>query len=54
MWIYSQLQYLQFDFEVDVTVNGKIINRDNFVYALSQWETLHRNVASHWLGAYTK
>ena len=29
--------------------------RDHFVYAPSQWETtLHCNVASHWLGAYTK
>ena len=28
---------------------------DHFVYAPSQWEsTLHCNVASHWLGAYTK
>ena len=29
--------------------------RDLFVYATSQWETtLHCNVVSHWLGAYTK
>ena len=29
--------------------------RNHFVYALSQWETtLHCNVASHWLGTYTK
>ena len=29
--------------------------RDGFVYAPSQWETtLHCNVVSHWLGAYTK
>ena len=28
---------------------------DHFVYAPSQWEmTLHCNVASHWLGTYTK
>ena len=31
------------------------INRDHFVYAPSQWETtLHCNVVSHWLGAFTK
>ena len=29
-------------------------SRDHFVYASSQWETLQCNVASHWLGAYTK
>ena len=30
-------------------------SRENFVYAPSQWETtLHCNVVSHWLGAYTK
>ena len=29
--------------------------RDHFVYTLSQWETtLHCNVVSYWLGAYTK
>ena len=29
--------------------------RDHFVHAPSQWETtLHSNVVSHWLGAYTK
>ena len=29
--------------------------RDRFVFAPSQWETtLHCNVVSHWLGAYTK
>ena len=29
--------------------------RDHFVYARSKWETtLHCNVVSHWLGAYTK
>ena len=29
-------------------------SRDHFVYVLSQWETtLHCNVVSHWLGAYT-
>ena len=29
--------------------------KDHFVYAPSQWETmLQCNVASHWLGAYTK
>ena len=29
--------------------------RDRFVYVLSQWETtLHCNIVSHWLGAYTK
>ena len=29
--------------------------RDHFVYPPSQWETtLHCNVVSHWLGAYTK
>ena len=29
--------------------------RDHFVYAPCQWETtLHFNVVSHWLGAYTK
>ena len=34
---------------------AKNIYRDHFVYALSQWEaTLHCNVASHWLGAYTQ
>ena len=32
-----------------------IFIRDHFVYAPSQWETtLHGNVVSHWLGAYTK
>ena len=32
-----------------------LCNRDNFVYAPSQWETtLQCNVVSHWLGAYTK
>ena len=32
-----------------------IIFRDHFVYAPNQWETtLHCNVVSHWLGAYTK
>ena len=31
------------------------ISSDHFVYAPSQWETtLQCNVASHWLGAYTK
>ena len=31
------------------------ISRDHFVYAPSQWETtLHCNIFSHWLGAYTK
>ena len=30
------------------------VHRDHFVYAPSQWETtLHCNVVSHWLGAYT-
>ena len=30
-------------------------SRDHFVYEPSQWETvLHCNVASHWLGTYTK
>ena len=30
-------------------------SRDHFVYAPSQWQmTLHCNVVSHWLGAYTK
>ena len=30
-------------------------SRDHFVNVLSQWETtLHCNVVSHWLGAYTK
>ena len=29
--------------------------RDHFVHAPSQWEmTLHGNIVSHWLGAYTK
>ena len=29
--------------------------RDQFVYAPSQWDTtLHCNIGSHWLGAYTK
>ena len=29
--------------------------KDRFMYAASQWETtLHSNVVSHWLGAYTK
>ena len=42
------------------TNNGYVIAfnicyRDHFVCALSQWETtLHCNVVSHWLGAYTK
>ena len=32
-----------------------LIFRDYFAYAPSQWETtLHCNVVSHWLGAYTK
>ena len=31
------------------------LSRDHFVNASSQWEmTLHCNVISHWLGAYTK
>ena len=31
------------------------ISMDTFVYAPSQWETtLHCNIVSHWLGAYTK
>ena len=34
---------------------SSMVIRDHFVYALSQWEwTLHCNVASHWLGTYTK
>ena len=34
---------------------GSDYGRDDFVYAASQWETtLHCNVVSHWLGAYTK
>ena len=36
-------------------VRNILYNRNHFVYALSQWETmLHCNVVSHWLGAYTK
>ena len=35
--------------------NNTDVDKDHFVYALSQWETtLQCNVASHWLGAYTK
>ena len=31
------------------------LNMDHFVYAFNQWgATLHCNVVSHWLGAYTK
>ena len=31
------------------------LSREHFVYVPSQWEkTLHCNVVSHWLGAYTK
>ena len=31
------------------------MHRDHFVYAPNQWETtLHCNVTSDWLGAYTK
>ena len=31
------------------------VNRNNFVYAPSHWETMfHYNVASHWLGTHTK
>ena len=30
------------------------VTRDHFVFASSQWETLHCNVVSNWLGAYTK
>ena len=32
-----------------------VVHKDHFAYAPSQWEaTLHCNVVSHWLGAYTK
>ena len=34
--------------------NGILHYRDHFVHAPSRWETtLHCNVVSHWLGAYT-
>ena len=39
----------------DVNITGMGGSRDYFVYAASQWgTTLHCNVVSHWLGAYTK
>ena len=38
-----------------ITVRLEQNGRDHFSYAPSQWETtLHCNVVSHWLGAYTK
>ena len=35
-------------------IRFRVHHRDHFVYAPSQWETLHCNSISHWLGAYTK
>ena len=36
-------------------VRYQLLFRNHFVYVPSQWETtLHCNVVSHWLGAYTK
>ena len=38
-----------------VDISSQCWRRDHFVYVPSQWETtLHCNVVSHWLGAYTK
>ena len=37
------------------TQNKQVLSRDHFAYAPSQWKmTLHCNIDSHWLGAYTK
>ena len=37
------------------TINISHQYRNHFVYAPSQWETaLHCNIASHWMGTYTK
>ena len=59
--IYSKSAYVQVmvsfpDLCQAITcTNGDPVYRDHFVYAPSQWETtLHCNVVSHWLGAYTK
>ena len=39
----------------EIVASGCALRRDQFVYALIQWETmLQCNVVSHWLGAYTK
>ena len=39
--------------KTDIIQNSQ--NRDDFVYAPSQWKTmLHCNIVSHWLGAYKK
>ena len=42
-------------YDLIYTLTLEITFRDHFVYAPSQWETtLHCNIVSHWLGAYTK
>ena len=36
-------------------ITARIMSRDHFVYASSQWEMMfHCNAISHWLGAFTK
>ena len=51
--------YLAYEYWMETTtrLHLKLINvfRDYFVNGPSQWETtLHCNIVSHWLGAYTK
>ena len=38
----------------NIIQSALVLPRVHFVYAPRQWETLHCNVVSHWLGAYTK
>ena len=38
----------------DYDVLNLTLHREHFVYAPSQWQTLHCNIISHWLGTCTK
>ena len=52
-YIYATLGLSELKISAGVVLFGII--RDDCVYVPSQWEmTLHCNVISHWLGAYTK
>ena len=43
------------NYSVPILARYTRTSRDDFVYTASQWETtLHCNIVSHWLGAYTK